>query len=126
MLASIYDITTPQRSLLAWNSKSIDVFVDGRTLLSAGLLDLRRKSNTDQSVVWLELLQGFRRIVHEGEAGCLATTELSLETEDVDLVLVGLVHLGELATEFILRDVGTVGVEDVTVEKKPSQNPCSM
>jgi len=94
-------------------------------LLSAGLLDLRRKSNTDQSVVWLELLQGFRRIVHEGETGCLATTELSLETKDVDLVLVGLVHLGELATEFILGDVGTVGVEDVTIEKKLSQNPCS-
>lgn len=101
------------------------MFVGRRTLLSAGLLDLRRKSNTDQSVVWLELLQGFRRIVHEGETGCLATTELSLETKDVDLVLVGLVHLGELATEFILGDVGTVGVEDVTIEKKLSQNPCS-
>lgn len=65
--------------------------------------------------MWLELLQGLWGIVHERETGRLATTELGLETEDVDLVLVGLVHLGELATEFILGDVGAVGVEDITV-----------
>lgn len=65
--------------------------------------------------MWLELLQGLGRIVDEREASCLSTTELCLETENVDLVLVGLVHLGELATEFIFGDVGAVWVEDVTI-----------
>ncbi len=83
--------------------------------MSAGLLNLRRKSNTNQSVVGFELLQGLRRIVHERETGRLAATELSLQTENIDLVLVGLVHLGELRTEFILGDVGAVWVENVTV-----------
>lgn len=64
----------------------------------------------------LELLQGFRRIVHKGETGCLSTTILSLETENIHLVLVGLVHFCKLATEFILGDVGTVWVEDVTIK----------
>lgn len=67
----------------------------------------------------LELLQGLGGIVHERETGRLAATELSLQTENVDLVLVGLVHLGELGTEFILGDVGAVWVEDVTI-KPPS------
>ena len=86
-----------------------------RTLLSAGLLDLRRESYSDQTVMWLELLQGFWRVVDESETGCLSTTILCLKTENVDLVLVGLVHFGELASEFILGDVGTVGVEDITI-----------
>lgn len=80
-------------------------------LLSAWLLDLASKSDANQSVVGLELLQSFRRIVDKGETGCLSTTILSLETEHVDLVLVGLVHFGELGSEFILGDVGSVWVE---------------
>lgn len=87
-----------------------------RTLLSAWLLDLVGESNTDQSVMWLELLQCLRRIVDQGESSCLSTTELCLETENVDLVLVGLVHLGELSTELILGDVGSVWVENITVQ----------
>jgi hypothetical protein len=65
--------------------------------------------------VGLELLQSLRRIVHQGETCGLSTTKLSLQTENVDLVLVGLVHLGELSTEFILGDVGAVWVEDITI-----------
>jgi hypothetical protein len=65
--------------------------------------------------MWLELLQGFWRVVDERETGCFSTTILCLKTENVDLVLVGLVHFGELASEFILGDVGTVGVEDITI-----------
>ena len=38
---------------------------------------------------------------------------MCLEAEDGDIVLLGLVELTELATEFVLGDVGTVGVEDV-------------
>jgi len=82
-------------------------------LLSAGLVDLCGHSNTNQSVVGLKLLQRLWRIVHERESGRLSTTILRLQTENVDLVLVGLVHFGELASEFILGDVGTVGVEDI-------------
>ena len=64
-----------------------------------------------------ELLQRLWRIVYEGETSRLSTTILSLQTENVDLVLVGLVHFGELATEFVLGDVGAVGVEDITSRK---------
>lgn len=83
--------------------------------MSAGLLDLVGETDTDESVVWLELLKGFWGIVDEGETGSLSTTELGLETEDVYLVLVGLVELSELLSELILGDVGSVWVEDVTV-----------
>lgn len=63
----------------------------------------------------LEFLQCLGRIVHKSESGCLSTTILSLQTKDVDLVLVGLVHLCKLATEFIFGDVGAVWVEDITI-----------
>jgi len=82
-------------------------------LLSAGLLDLAGQSNTNQSVVRLELLQGIGRIVDESETGCLATTELGLETEHVDLGNGRLVHLSELCAEVILGDVCAVGVKNV-------------
>lgn len=64
----------------------------------------------------LELLQGLSGVVDQSEAGALATTVLRTETEDGDLVLVGLVEGGELVAELILGNVGTVGVEDVTRE----------
>jgi hypothetical protein len=60
--------------------------------------------------VGLELLQRLGRIIDESEASCLSTTELSSQTENVNLVLVGLVKFGELGSEFVLRDVGTVRV----------------
>lgn len=66
----------------------------------------------------LELLQGLGGVVDEGKAGRLATTVLCAETEDGDLVLVGLVQVGQLLAELILGDVGAVGVEDVTGKKK--------
>ena len=87
-----------------------------RTLLSAGLLDLGGLAVTDEPVVGLELLHRLGAVVDEGEASGLSTTVLGAETEDGDLVLVGLVELGELGAELILGDVGTVGVEDVTVQ----------
>ena len=87
----------------------------GRTLLSAGLLDLGGLAVTDEPVVGLELLHGLGAVVDEGEAGGLATTVLGAETENGDLVLVGLVELAKLGAELVLGDVGTVGVQDVTV-----------
>ncbi len=72
----------------------------------------------------LELLQGLWRIIDKSETGCLSTTELGAQTEDVDLFLVCLVHLGEFATEFFFGDVGTARVENVTVDFVRS--PCAI
>jgi len=63
--------------------------------------------------VGFEFLQCLWGIVDESETSCLSTTKLSSETENVDLVLAGLVKFGEFASELILGDVGTVWVEDV-------------
>lgn len=82
-------------------------------MLSAGLLDLGGSTDTDETVVRLELLQSLVGVVDKSETSGLATTELCAETEDGDLVLVGLVEVGQLLTELILLDVGAVGVEDV-------------
>lgn len=70
----------------------------------------------------LELLQSLLRVVDQSKAGALATTVLCAETEDGDLVLVGLVQVGQLVTELILGDVGPVGVEDVPEQKQLSQS----
>lgn len=85
------------------------------TLLPAGLLDLGGLADTHQPVAGLELLEGLGRVVDQGEAGGLATTELSPQAEDADLVLGGLVHGRKLLTELILGDVGAGRVQDVTV-----------
>lgn len=63
----------------------------------------------------LKFLQGLVGIVNEGEASALATTVLSAETENGDLVLVGLVEVGKLITELVLGDIGAVGVEDIPI-----------
>lgn len=90
----------------------------GRTLLSAGLLDLGGLSVSDEPVAGLELLHRLLGVVEERETSALSATELCPETEDGDLVLVGLVETGELLAELILGDVGAAGVEDVTAEMK--------
>ena len=86
-----------------------------RTLLPAGLLDLGGHAVPHQPVVGLELLHGFGVLVDQGKAGALATTKVCLEAEDGDILLLSLVELAELATEFVLGDVGAVGVEDIAV-----------
>jgi hypothetical protein len=65
--------------------------------------------------VGLELLQCLWGIVDESETSGLSTTELSSQTENIDLVLVGLVEFGKLGSEFVLGDVGAVRVEDITM-----------
>lgn len=69
----------------------------------------------------LELLHGLGGVIDEGEASGLATTELGAETEDVDLVLGGLVEGGQLLAELVLGDVRTVGVEDIPVVVKKQE-----
>lgn len=66
----------------------------------------------------LEALERLGGVVDEGEAGALSTTVLGLETEDVDLVFGALVQLAELAAEVLLGDVGSVGVQNVTVVRR--------
>lgn len=83
------------------------------TLLAGSLLDLAGGTDTDETVVGLELLEGLGGVVDQSKAGALTTTVLCAETEDGDLVLVGLVQVGQLLTELVLGDVGAVGVEDV-------------
>ena len=61
----------------------------------------------------LELLHRLVRVVDESKAGALAATVVRLETEDGNILLLGLVELAELTTEFVLGNVGAVGVEDV-------------
>jgi len=61
----------------------------------------------------LKFLQRLWRIVHKGKTSRLSTTELSLETENIDLVLAGLVEFGKLGSEFVLGDVGAIGVQDI-------------
>lgn len=87
------------------------------TLLPGSLLDLLGHANTDKTEVGLELLHGLGGVVDESEASGLAATELGAQTEDGDLVLAGLVHASKLVAELILGDVGTVGVQDVTIQK---------
>ena len=65
-----------------------------RTLLPARLLNLRRLPDAHEAVVRLELLQRLDRVVEQAEAGTLAAAVCGTETEDRDLVLAGLVHLG--------------------------------
>lgn len=69
----------------------------------------------------LELLHGLGGVIDEGEASGLAATELGAETEDVDLVLGGLVEGGQLLAELVLGDVRTVGVEDIPVLLKKQE-----
>jgi len=87
-----------------------------RTLLPAGLLNLRRKTVAHLAVVWLELLERLGGVVDEGETGALAATVLGAETEDGNTVLLRLVQLRQLLAELVLGNVWAVWVQDVTAE----------
>lgn len=86
------------------------------TLLSAGTLGLGGHADTDKAVDGLKLLHGLGGVVDQGKASGLATTELGSQAENLDLVLLGLVHAAELLAELLLGDVGTAGVQDITTE----------
>lgn len=63
-----------------------------------------------------KFLQHLMAIVDKCESCTLASTVLGAEAEAGDLVFVGFVEFRELGAEFVFRDVGAVGVEDVTGE----------
>ena len=87
-------------------------------LLSAGLFDLGGLAHSDQSVVGFEFLKSLDTVVDEGETGGFAAAVVCAQTEDVDLVFVGFVHLGQLSPQVVLGHVGSVWVQNVTVWPK--------
>ena len=83
------------------------------TLLSARLLLLRRHANSDESVMWLELLHRSLVLVNQCETCALASTVLSAETKNGNLVLIRLVKFSQLGSEVFLGHIGPLWVEDV-------------
>ncbi len=65
---------------------------------------------TSKHLLAVELLSSVKRIIDEGEAGRSATTELGLETENRNVLILGLEGLSKLALDVGLRDVGQLGV----------------
>ena len=65
---------------------------------------------TSKHLLAVELLSSVKRIIDEGEAGGSATTKLGLETENRNVLILGLEGLSELALDVGLRDVGQLGV----------------
>ena len=59
------------------------------------------------------LLPSVKGVIQEGEPGRPAATELSLETEDGDVLLLGLEGLTELGLDVALGDVRLLGVDQL-------------
>lgn len=66
------------------------------TLLSARLLNLRSSPVPHQPIMRLKFLHHLMAIIDKCEPGALAASVLCSEAEAGDLVLIGLVELGEL------------------------------
>ena len=62
------------------------------------------------AVILLPCVQG---VIQEGEPCRPAATELSLEAEDGDVLLLGLEGLGELGLDVTLGDVRLLGVDQL-------------
>jgi hypothetical protein len=95
------------------------------SLLSGGLLDLLAKTVSNKTVAGLKLLESINRVVDETKTSRLATTVLGLQTENRDSILLSVVDAGKLLTEVILRDVSSVGVENVNDELTTSKKGVS-
>ena len=65
---------------------------------------------TSEHLLAVELLSSVKRIVDESETSGSATTELGLETENRNVLILGLEGLSKLALDVSLRDVGQLGV----------------
>lgn len=89
-----------------------------RTLLPTSLLNLCSRPIPHQSIMRLELLHHLVAVVHQSEPSRFPSTVLCAEAKAGHLVFVGFVELGEFLAEFVFGDVGAVGVEDVTVERR--------
>ena len=70
----------------------------------------KRETYTSEHLLAVELLSSVKRIVDESEASGSATTELGLEAENRNVLILGLEGLSKLALDVGLRDVGQLGV----------------
>jgi len=70
----------------------------------------KRETYTSEHLLAVELLSSVKRIVDESEASGSATTELGLEAENRNVLILGLEGLSKLALDVSLRDVGQLGV----------------
>src|SRR5271170_4145001 len=98
-------------------------------LLSRGLLNLARNTNTHLSIMWLppskpvaqlyvggrylKLLQVGFRVINQGESSGFASTKLSAETECLDSLLGTFVEGCKTGADFIFGEIGFGRVEDV-------------
>ena len=70
----------------------------------------KRETYTSEHLLAVELLSSVKRIVDESETSGSATTELGLEAENRNVLILGLEGLSKLALDVSLRDVGQLGV----------------
>ena len=68
---------------------------------------------SSEHLLGVVLLSSVKRIVEEGEASGSATTELGLETENRNVLLLGLQGLGQLGLDVTLGDVRLFGVDQL-------------
>ncbi len=61
-----------------------------------------QETYTSEHLLAVELLSSVKRIIDEGEAGGSATTELGLETENRNVLILGLEGLSELGLDVSL------------------------
>ena len=76
-------------------------------------LDFVLDSETDQSVLGLELAKGIFTVIDDAESSGLSSSELGAESEKNNKVGGGLVHGADNLLEFSLGYVGTSRVDDV-------------
>lgn len=91
------------------------------SLLSTGLLNLLSQAVSNQSVGRLKSLGVSDGLVDQTKTSGLSTTELSSETKDGNGILVSLVQLRQSLSQLVLRDVGSVWVQDVNDELSSGQ-----
>ena len=71
------------------------------------------KTYSSEHLLAVVLLSRVKGIIDEGEASGSAATELSLETEDRNVLLLGLQGLSQLGLDVTLGDVGLLGVDEL-------------
>ncbi len=59
------------------------------------------------------LLSGISAVVDECESGRSASTILNFNSEDGDVLVLGLQELGELGLDLSFRDVSNIGMDDL-------------
>ena len=71
------------------------------------------RTYSSEHLLAVVLLSSVKRIIEEGEASGSATTELGLETENRNVLLLGLQGLGQLGLDVTLGDVRLFGVDQL-------------